>query len=125
MSIPPSKHNRPNIILILADDMGYSDIQPYGSEISTPALNSLISPPSSPSPSKHGHGILFSEMYNCARCCPSRASLLTGLYPHQAGIGHMTYDAGVGPSYQGYLRDDSVTIAEVLKINGGYATYMT
>ena len=84
-------------------------------------------------------------MYNCARCCPSRASILTGMYPHQAGIGHMVYDAGVGPEYQGYLRDDVdvPTIAELLKrtyqrdttddaadsssrgeIGGGYKTYM-
>ena len=54
-------------------------------------------------------------MYNCARCCPSRASLLTGVYPHQAGIGHMVYDAGVGPAYQGFLKRDVETVAEMLK----------
>jgi len=67
---------KPNIILILADDMGFSDIGCYGSEISTPNLDRMA-----------GNGVRFSQAYNCARCCPTRASLLTGLYPHQAGIG--------------------------------------
>ena len=62
---------RPNIILILCDDMGYSDIGCYGGEVATPAIDALA-----------GGGIQFTQMYNCARCCPSRASLLTGLYPH-------------------------------------------
>src|ERR1700709_2013207 len=70
---------RPNIVIILCDDMGFSDIGCYGSEIHTPNLDSLAS-----------GGLRFTEFYNTARCCPSRASLLTGLYPHQAGVGHMT-----------------------------------
>ena len=90
--------SRPNIVLILVDDMGYSDIGCYGSEIRTPNLDALAA-----------DGVRFSQMYNCARCCPTRASLLTGLYPHKAGIGHMVNDAGVGPAYQGYLRDDCAT----------------
>ena len=74
----PTTSQRPNIVLILADDMGYSDLGCYGSEIRTPNLDSLAA-----------EGLRFSQMYNFARCCPSRAALLTGLYLHQAGIGHM------------------------------------
>jgi arylsulfatase A-like enzyme len=103
---------RPNIVLILADDMGFSDIGCYGSEISTPYLDRMAE-----------NGMRFSQMYNCARCCPSRASLLTGLYPHQAGVGHMVANLG-SPAYQGYLRDDVLTIAEALKL-GGYNTGMS
>ena len=103
---------RPNIILILADDMGYSDLGCYGSEIRTPNLDRLAS-----------SGLRFSQMYNSARCCPSRASLLTGLNPHQTGVGHMM-DA-LGPdSYQGYLNQNCATIADTLRA-GGYATYMS
>jgi arylsulfatase A-like enzyme len=101
-----NKKDRPNIILILADDMGFSDIGCYGSEIETPNLDKLAS-----------HGIRFTQMYNCARCCPSRASLLTGLYPHQAGIGHMVSDMNI-EGYRGFLNDNCATIAEVLKENG-------
>ena len=72
---------RPNIIVILADDMGYSDIGCYGGEIATPNLDALAA-----------GGVRFTQFYNTARCCPTRASLLTGLYPHQAGIGHMMED---------------------------------
>ena len=103
---------RPNIILILADDMGLSDIGCYGSEIETPTLDQLAA-----------GGIRFTQAYNCARCCPTRASLLTGLYPHQAGVGHMVNNLGPRP-YQGYLRDDCVTIAEALKA-GGYRTMLS
>ena len=77
--------DRPNIILILVDDMGYSDIGCYGSEIRTPNLDRL-----------GVHGLRFSQMYNSARCCPSRAALLTGLNPHQTGVGHMTGNSGRG-----------------------------
>ena len=104
--------SRPNIIVILVDDMGYSDIGCYGSEIQTPNLDRL-----------GNQGIRFSQMYNCARCCPSRAALLTGLYPHLAGVGHMVGNHGVR-EYQGYLRDDCVTIAEVLR-KAGYQTLMS
>ena len=75
---------RPNIIVILVDDMGYSDIGCYGSEIQTPNLDSLAA-----------QGVRFSQFYNCARCCPTRASLLTGLYPHQAGVGAMVGNGGI------------------------------
>ena len=86
--------------------MGYSDIGCYGSEISTPNLDSLAN-----------NGVRFSQAYNCARCCPSRASLLTGLYPHQAGIGWMTDDWG-HPGYEGSLNEKCMTIAEMLKTAG-------
>ena len=104
--------SRPNIIIILADDMGYSDLGCFGSEIATPNLDALAS-----------SGLRFSQMYNSARCCPSRAALLTGVHPHQAGVGHMVADLG-RPEYQGYLRDNVVTIAEALKV-AGYRTLMS
>lgn len=102
---------RPNIILIMADDMGFSDIGSYGSEISTPNLDRLAQ-----------GGIRFTQFYNTARCCPTRAALLTGLYSHQAGIGHMVQDYGV-PGYRGFLNDQCVTIAEAVK-QGGYHPLM-
>ena len=74
---------RPDIIVIMVDDMGYSDLGCYGGEIDTPHIDSLA-----------GGGIRYTQFYNCARCCPTRASLLTGLYPHRAGIGHMTSQPG-------------------------------
>jgi arylsulfatase len=100
---------QPNIIVILADDMGFSDLGCYGSEIDTPHLNELAA-----------NGLRFTQFYNAARCCPTRASILTGLYPHQAGIGHMVADQGY-PSYQGRLHDRCVTLAEALK-PAGYTT---
>ena len=103
---------RPNIIVIMVDDMGFSDIGPYGSEIPTPHLDLLAA-----------GGVRFSQFYNTGRCCPTRASLLTGLYAHQAGIGHMTVDQGV-PGYRGQLTEHCVTIAEVLR-EAGYFTAMT
>ena len=103
---------KPNIILILADDMGFSDIGCFGGEIKTPNLDLLSS-----------NGIRMSQFYNTARCCPSRASLLTGLNPHQAGIGHMIGDYGID-GYRGYINDSSVTIAEILS-NSGYRTQMS
>jgi arylsulfatase len=105
-------NERPNIVLILADDMGFADLGSYGSEVSTPNLDRLAA-----------SGLRFSQMYNGARCCPSRASLLTGLNPHQAGVGHMVKNLGPGP-YQGYLNRNCVTIAEVLRDNG-YRTMMS
>ena len=102
---------KPNIILILADDMGFADLGVMGSEIRTPHIDSLAR-----------NGAVLTAMYNCARCCPTRASLLTGLYPHRAGIGHMGADLGT-PAYQGHLRNDAATIAELLRA-GGYRTAM-
>ena len=112
MNVKPVAPSRPNIVLILADDMGYSDLGCFGSEIRTPNLDSMAQA-----------GIRFSQMYNCARCCPSRAALLTGIYPHQAGVGHMVNDRGAR-AYQGYLRDDCATIAELLR-DDGYHTLMS
>ena len=102
---------RPNIILIMGDDMGISDLGCYGSEIETPVLDQLAE-----------SGLRFTQFYNTARCCPTRASLLSGLYPHQAGIGWMMTDRG-HPGYQGELNRECVTIAEALK-TAGYGTYM-
>lgn len=102
---------RPNIILIMSDDMGWSDLGCYGSEIATPHLDSLAR-----------RGVRFTQFYNTARCCPTRASLLTGLYAHQAGIGHMMDDRGFD-AYRGDLNRRCVTIAEVLR-TAGYRSYM-
>jgi arylsulfatase A-like enzyme len=102
---------RPNIVVILSDDVGYSDIGCFGGEIATPNLDALAA-----------GGLRFTNFYNTARCCPTRASLLTGLHPHQAGIGHMLNDDGVD-SYRGELSRRSVTIAEALK-PAGYRNYI-
>jgi arylsulfatase A-like enzyme len=106
-----NKNRKPNIIIIMADDMGFSDIGCYGGEIQTPNLDKLAA-----------NGLRFTQFYNTARCCPTRASLLTGLYSHQAGIGHMTGNYQK-PGYMGYLNDRCVTIAEALQPAGyvGYA----
>ncbi|MEM1135884.1 MAG: arylsulfatase [Bacteroidota bacterium] len=101
---------RPNVLIILVDDMGYSDLSCYGSEIATPNIDALAM-----------NGMRMMQFYNAARCCPSRASLLTGLYPHQAGMGHQNKDLGV-PSYSGKIRENAVTIAEVLQ-EEDYKTY--
>jgi len=105
-------YRRPNIVLIMADDMGYSDIGCYGGEINTPNLNGLAA-----------KGLRFTQFYNTARCCPTRAALMTGLYQHQAGVGHMMGDYGYD-AYRGDLNNNCVTIAEVLK-QAGYSTYMS
>lgn len=107
-----SDRGQPNIILILNDDMGFSDLGCYGGEIATPNLDRLAA-----------GGLRFSQFYNTARCCPSRASLLTGLYPHQADIGHMMDDDGVD-GYTGDLDSDTLTIAEALG-EAGYRAYMS
>ncbi len=103
---------RPNIVVILADDLGYSDLGCYGGEIKTPNLDYLSQ-----------NGIRFTNFYNTSRCCPSRTSLLTGLYNHEAGIGAMTTDQHT-PGYRGHITDNAVTIAEVLKM-AGYHTAMS
>jgi arylsulfatase A-like enzyme len=105
------KSDRPNIIIILADDMGYSDIGCYGGEIETPNIDYLAK-----------NGLRFSQFYNTSRCCPTRASLLTGLYSHQAGIGNMSFDQGTA-GYRGYMMENTITLAELLK-TGGYNTGM-
>lgn len=107
---------RPNIILIMADDMGFSDIGSYGGEVETPNLDSLAE-----------GGLRFSQFYNAARCVPTRASLLTGLYSHQAGLGEMTTNDTSekdGPGYRGEINRHCVTLAELLR-GAGYSNYMT
>jgi arylsulfatase A-like enzyme len=111
--------SRPNIVLIMADDMGFSDIGCYGGEIPTPNIDALAK-----------NGLRFTQFYNSARCCPTRASLLTGLHPHQTGVGHMTEEPlrpdaenwGT-PGYQGFLNNRCATMAEMLK-PVFYHTYM-
>ncbi|GAA4315542.1 arylsulfatase [Compostibacter hankyongensis] len=105
------KDDRPNIVIILADDMGFSDPGCYGGEIHTPNIDYLAK-----------NGMRFTRFYNTSRCCPTRASLLTGLYNQQAGIGQMTMDRHE-PAYRGYLTENTVTLAEVLK-TAGYQTAM-
>jgi len=106
---------RPNIVIIMADDMGFSDLGCYGSEIETPTLDRMAE-----------QGVRFAQFYNCGRCCPTRASLLTGLYSHRAGMGQMINRRNEKrpPAYQGYLNDDCITIAEALKF-AGYHTLMS
>lgn len=102
---------RPNIIVIMGDDIGYSDLGCFGSEIPTPNLDKLAK-----------QGVRFTQFYNMARCCPSRAALLTGQYPHNAGVGHMIHKTD-HPGYREQLTSNCVTIAELLGSNG-YGTYM-
>lgn len=104
---PPKKTN---VVLIIADDLGFSDLNCYGSQVSTPNLDKLAA-----------EGVRFTQFYNCARCCPTRASLLTGLYPHQAGVGHMLED-WKPPHYSTGLGPSCVTIAEALH-GAGYRCY--
>lgn len=107
-----SMKKRPNIIVIMSDDVGWTDIGCYGSEIKTPNLDRLAE-----------NGLRYSQFYNTARCCPTRASLLTGLHPHQSGVGWMMQDQGAY-GYRGDLNDNCVTIAQVLR-DAGYSTYMS
>ena len=102
---------KPNVLLILADDLGFADLGCYGGEIDTPHLDALAK-----------NGLRFRQFYNGTRCCPSRASLLTGLYPHQAGVGNMNTQTDT-PGYRGFPQPNTATIAEVLKA-AGYHTSM-
>lgn len=111
---------KPNVILILVDDMGFSDIGAYGGEIETPHLDALAE-----------GGVRYSQFYNASRCCPTRASLMTGLHPHLTGIGHMTNspqnrppeETEAFPNYQGFLNQQCATLGELLG-SAGYATYL-
>ena len=111
---------RPNVIIIMVDDMGFSDIGAYGGEIKTPNIDLLANT-----------GVRFSQFYNASRCCPTRATLMTGLHPHLTGIGHMTnspnsdkHDYGENfPSYRGFLNKQNATLGEVLG-SAGYSTYL-
>lgn len=109
MTAAETPPGRPNVVVILADDLGFSDLGCYGSEIPTPHLDRLAE-----------HGVAMTQFYNTARCSPSRASLLTGLHPHQSGVGILTNDDGPA-GYPGKLNDRCVTLAEVLG-SAGYAT---
>ncbi len=113
LTLPCAAAQRPNILIILADDMGFADIGCYGGEIPTPHLDALAK-----------NGLRYTQFYNTGRCCPTRASLLTGLYPHRAGVGHMVYGGDKGPGYHGYLTRQAVTLAEALK-PAGYQTLMS
>ncbi|MBL9158987.1 MAG: sulfatase-like hydrolase/transferase [Verrucomicrobiales bacterium] len=110
---------RPNIILVMVDDMGFSDLGYHGGEIETPNLDALAR-----------GGVRFSQFYNAGRCCPTRATLMTGLHPHETGIGWMTSEPDrergqdAPTAYQGHLNEQCVTLAEALK-SAGYGTYMT
>lgn len=109
---------KPNIITILVDDMGFSDLGCYGGEIDTPNLDALA-----------GGGLRFTDFYCTPRCCPSRASLLTGLTPHKAGVGWMSFDwqrhcDDDADGYTGTLNRECITIAEALR-GGGYRTYLS
>ena len=102
-----SSQKKTNILLIVADDMGFSDLGCYGGEITTPNIDGLAT-----------NGLRGTQFYNTARCCPSRASLLTGLYPHKTGLGWMTVSDLGKPGYIGELNDHCITIAQGLKANG-------
>ena len=110
--IKNKQNGRPNILLIVADDLGYSDLGCYGGEIQTPQLDKLAS-----------EGVRMTSFYTTGRCCPSRASILTGLYPHRAGLGHMIRNLNQ-PGYMGRISDDAVTIAQILQ-SSGYRTFMS
>ena len=105
--------DRPNIVLIMADDMGFSDLGFMGSGIETPNIDRLSD-----------EGLTFNHFYNTGRCCPTRASLLTGLYAHNTGLGWMTVSNLGEPGYTGDMNNQSITIAQALK-QADYATYMT
>lgn len=107
VSYAQSSKKQPNIILILADDMGFSDIGCYGGLVNTPNLNELAA-----------DGVRFTQFYNGARCCPSRASLLTGLYAQQAGVGYMTEKLGETEAYQGHIRKEVLTVGNYMKALG-------
>ena len=109
---PLAKAPKPNILLIVADDLGYSDLGSYGGEIETPNLDALAE-----------NGIRLTRFYNTGRCCPSRVSILTGQYPHRVGVGHKVADLGM-PGYRGRVHGDALTIAQVLK-SAGYRSFIS
>ncbi|TCC32139.1 arylsulfatase [Kribbella sindirgiensis] len=103
---------RPNVLIILVDDMGYSDIGCFGGEIGTPNIDGLA-----------GNGVRLTNFYNTARCSPSRASLLTGLHPHQTGVAELVNNDGPG-GYPGSLTEHCTTLSETFRA-AGYHTHMT
>ena len=107
-----AEQQKPNIIMVMVDDMGFSDIQPYGGyEIETPNLTRLAN-----------EGTRFCQFYNNGISAPTRASLITGQYQHKAGLGFFNNNLGLA-AYQGFLNKESLTFAEVLK-RAGYTTVM-
>ncbi|UYQ93977.1 arylsulfatase [Chitinophaga horti] len=112
LPLQAQKTKQPNIILVMVDDMGYSDLGAYGSEIKTPNIDKLAR-----------EGLRLKEFYNNSICAPTRASLLTGQYPHKAGIGYFDVNLGL-PAYQGFLNQSSLTLGEVLK-QANYRTYLS
>ncbi|MVM41696.1 sulfatase-like hydrolase/transferase [Spirosoma sp. HMF3257] len=107
-----STADKPNIILVMVDDLGYSDFGAYGSEIQTPTIDKLAR-----------EGLRLREFYNNSICAPTRASLITGQYHHKAGVGYFNVNLGL-PAYQGWLNKESLTFGEVLK-QAGYRTYLS
>lgn len=111
------KEKQPNILLIVVDDMGYTDTQPYGGEINTPAIDKLAK-----------KGMLFTDFHTSVSCSPTRSMLMTGTDNHLVGLGNMRELLSpnqVGkPGYEGYLNDNAISLAEVLK-HAGYQTYMS
>jgi arylsulfatase A-like enzyme len=107
-----SAASRPDIVLVLADDMGFSDIGCFGSEIHTPNIDRLAR-----------EGVALTQFYNTARCSPSRASLMTGLHPHQVGVGILNFD-DTPDGYPGDLSEECVTVPEALR-QAGYSTYLS
>lgn len=104
---------RPNLLYILVDDLGFSDLGCFGGEIATPVLDSLAS-----------DGVRLTQLYNTGRCCPSRAALLTGQYPHRVGLGHMTGNDLGHPGFRGVVSAEAQTIAEVVN-QAGYRSFMS
>jgi arylsulfatase A-like enzyme len=109
--------SRPNILLIVADDLGYSDVGVFGSEIATPNIDALAA-----------EGVMLTQFHVSPNCGPTRGAMMTGADPHRAGLGGNHEVAAENqkgqPGYEGYLRKDVVTIAELLR-DAGYHTYMT
>ncbi len=104
---------RPNVLLIVADDLGFSDLGCFGGEIKTPVLDQLAT-----------DGVRLTQFYNMGRCCPSRASILTGQYPHRVGLGHMTTNDLGRPGFRGVISNDATTISQSLS-EAGYRTFMS
>lgn len=113
LTVPLVAAEQPNILYILADDLGFSDLGCYGGEIKTPVLDGLAN-----------NGVRLTQFYNTGRCCPSRASILTGQYPHRVGLGHMTTNDLGRPGYRGVVSSEAQTIAQVLA-PAGYRSFMS
>ncbi|MBN84024.1 MAG: arylsulfatase [Planctomycetaceae bacterium] len=104
---------KPNILYIVADDLGYSDLGCYGGEVRTPNLDKLAA-----------GGVRLTQFYNTGRCCPSRAAILTGQYPHRVGLGHMTINDLGQAGYRGVISTEAQTIAQVLQL-ADYRSFMS